>query len=220
MAPRLSCINLQRGLLLPGFRRVVRPSRRWIVSGLLCWRDSHPLEWQLASLNGVAGFAAGGSSSDRKRSRPIRAFSATPHDGQRPCRTLAEDPGRTQPRAAYPRRCSSNASGLPGRNSVRILGIRASSAGVARAQASLPRSWPTLRIPNAVTQTRMVSVARLRLDSGNLFDLSKGYFASTFLSSSPTCPATQSGLHQPLADDRRCYRRKLYARPRALVYVC
>src|SRR5207248_2899090 len=35
--------------------------------------------------NGVAGFAAGGSSSERKRSRPIRAFSATPHDGQRPC---------------------------------------------------------------------------------------------------------------------------------------
>ena len=25
-----------------------------MVSGLLCWRDSHPLEWQLASLNGVA----------------------------------------------------------------------------------------------------------------------------------------------------------------------
>ena len=73
-----------------------------MVSGLLCWRDSHPLEWQLASLNGVAGFAAGGSSSDRKRSRPIRAFSVTPRDGQRPCRTLAEDPGRTQPRAAYP----------------------------------------------------------------------------------------------------------------------
>ena len=37
---------------------VGRPSRRWIVSGLLCWRDSHPLEWQLASLNGVASFAA------------------------------------------------------------------------------------------------------------------------------------------------------------------
>jgi len=31
--------------------------------------------------NGVAGFAAGGSSPDRKRSRPIRGFSATPHDG-------------------------------------------------------------------------------------------------------------------------------------------
>src|SRR5262249_17359243 len=75
--------------------------------------------------NSVAGFPAGGSSSDRKRSRPIRAFSATPHDGQRPCRTLAADPGTTPPRAAYPRRCSSNASGLPGRNSARILGIRA-----------------------------------------------------------------------------------------------
>src|SRR5262245_35619044 len=48
--------------------------------------------------NGIAGLpAAGKSSSDRKRSRPIRAFSATPHDGQRPCRTLAEDRGRTQP---------------------------------------------------------------------------------------------------------------------------
>ena len=43
-----------------------------------------------------------GSSSDRKRSRPIRAFSATPHDGQRRCRTLAEDPGRTQPELRIP----------------------------------------------------------------------------------------------------------------------
>src|SRR5262249_40858852 len=67
--------------------------------------------------NGVAGFAAGGSSSDRKRSRPIRAFSATPHDGQRQRRTLAEDPGRTQFRAAYPQRRSSNANGLRGQNS-------------------------------------------------------------------------------------------------------
>jgi hypothetical protein len=39
----------------------------------------------------LLAFAAGGSSSERKRSRPIRAFSATPHDGQRPCRTLAKD---------------------------------------------------------------------------------------------------------------------------------
>src|ERR671935_1985859 len=70
--------------------------------------------------NGVAGVAAGGSSSDRKRSRPIRAFSATPHDGQRPCRTLAEDPGRTK---------------------------------------------PELRIPNATAQTRVVSVAGIRLGS-------------------------------------------------------
>src|SRR5438552_11920012 len=38
-------------------------------------------------------------------------------DGQRPCRTLAEDPGRTQPRAAYPRRRSSNANGLQSQNS-------------------------------------------------------------------------------------------------------
>src|SRR6516225_3739246 len=29
---------------------------------------------------------------------------------------------------------------------------------------------------------------------GNLCDLSKGYFATTFLSSSPTCPAKQSRL--------------------------
>ncbi len=39
--------------------------------------------------------------------------------------------------------------------------LRASSAGVAR-----PRSWPTpeLRIPNAAAQTRIVSVAEIRLD--------------------------------------------------------
>ena len=111
-------------------------------------------------------FAAGGSSSDRKRSRPIRAFSATPHDGQRPCRTLAEEPGRTQPRAAYPRRCSSNASDLPGRNSARSS-ESARARLVSPAQAFLPRSWPTaeLRIPNAGAQTRIVSKARIRLDS-------------------------------------------------------
>src|SRR5262249_41268814 len=36
-----------------------------------------------------------------------------------------------------------------------------------RAQASLPRSWPTpqLRIPNAAAQTRIVSKARIQLDS-------------------------------------------------------
>jgi hypothetical protein len=36
-------------------------------------------------------------------------------------------------------------------------------------------------------------VARTRLDPGNLCELSKGCFATTFLSSSPTCPARQSG---------------------------
>src|SRR5260370_23856613 len=40
----------------------------------------------------------------------------------------------------------------------------------------------------------MVSVARIRLDPGNLCGFPKGYFATTFLSSSLTCPATQSGL--------------------------
>jgi hypothetical protein len=48
-----------------------------------------------------------------------------------------------------------------------------------------------LRLPDAAAQTRIVSVARIRLDPGNLSDLSKGYFATTFLSSSPTTSATQ-----------------------------
>src|SRR5712672_407182 len=68
----------------------------------------------------LLAFAAGGSSSERKRSRPIRAFSATPNDGQRPCRTLAEDPGR---------------------------------------------AGPELRIPGAAAQTRVVSMAAIRLGS-------------------------------------------------------
>jgi hypothetical protein len=52
--------------------------------------------------NGVAGFAAGGSSSERKRSRPIRAFSATPHDGQRRCRTLLKIPAEPSPELLIP----------------------------------------------------------------------------------------------------------------------
>ncbi len=87
-------------------------------------------------------------------------------DGQRPCRTLAEDPGRTQPRAAYPRAAAQT-------RVVSLAGIRLGSWESARArlvspaQASLPRSWPTpeLRIPNAAAQTRIVSKARIRLDS-------------------------------------------------------
>ena len=39
---------------------------------------------------------------------------------------LLKIPAEPSPRAAYARRCSSNASGLHGRNSARILGIRAS----------------------------------------------------------------------------------------------
>ncbi len=52
------------------------------------WRDAHPLEGQLASLNGVLALPPADHLSDRKRPRPIHAFSATPHDGQRPYRTL------------------------------------------------------------------------------------------------------------------------------------
>src|SRR5215472_265390 len=44
-----------RGLLLPGFRQVRSPlpplDITTTVTGLLCWQDSHPLEWQLASLH-------------------------------------------------------------------------------------------------------------------------------------------------------------------------
>src|SRR6516162_4493788 len=39
---------------------------------------------------------------------------------------LLKIPAEPSPRAAYARRCSSNASGLHGGNSARILGIRAS----------------------------------------------------------------------------------------------
>src|SRR5262249_50958478 len=70
--------------------------------------------------NGVAGFAAGGSSADRKSARPIRAFSATPHDGQRPCRSLLKIPAEPS---------------------------------------------PELRIPGAAAQTRVVSMAGIRLGS-------------------------------------------------------
>src|SRR5258706_8204995 len=52
--------------------------------------------------NGVAGFSAGGSSSERKKSRPIRAFSATPHDGQRRCRTLLKIPAEPSPELLIP----------------------------------------------------------------------------------------------------------------------
>ena len=87
---------------------------------LFAWKVQRKLS------NGVAGLPpADHFPIERDRGQFVPS-SATPHDGQRPCRTLAEDPGRTQPRAAYPRRCSSNASGLHGRNSARILGIRAS----------------------------------------------------------------------------------------------
>jgi hypothetical protein len=52
------------------------------------------------------------------------------------------------------------------------------------------------RLSNAAPQTRIVSVARIRLDPGNLSELSKGHFATTFPSSSPTTSASQYGLRK------------------------
>ena len=60
----------------------------------------------------------------------------------------------------------------------------------------LPRSWHWARAapPNAAARTRIVSAAKIRLDHRK--SLSRGYFAPTFLSSSPPTPASQSGLHE------------------------
>src|SRR6266436_7589520 len=77
----------------------------------------------------LLAFAAGGSSSERKRSRPIRAFSATPHDGQRRCRTLLKIPAE---------------------------------------------SSSELRIPGAAAQTRVVSLAGIRLGSWESAQAFKG----------------------------------------------
>src|SRR5262249_25673422 len=57
----------------------------------------------------------------------------------------------------------------------------------------------------------MVSLARVRLDPRKSVWPFKGYFAMTFLSSSPPTPATQSGLAQLRCErqlaDERSYRR-------------
>ena len=71
------------------------------------------------------GFAAGGSSSDRNRSRPIRASRRRRMMANAHAERLLKIPAEPSPRAAYPRHCSSNASGLPGRNSARTLGTLA-----------------------------------------------------------------------------------------------
>ena len=76
-------------------------------------------QWSLA-------LPPGGSSSERKRSRPNRAFSATPSHGQRRCGALAEDPGRTRPRAAYPGAAAQT-------RVVSVAGIRLGSGEFARA---------------------------------------------------------------------------------------
>src|SRR6266566_364416 len=58
--------------------------------------------------------------------------------------------------------------------------------------------------------------ARFGRADASYYDISSTWIADGFLSSSPTCPGRQSGLHQPLADDRRCYRRKGKKSPRTL----
>jgi hypothetical protein len=73
-----------RGLLLPGFRQVRSPlpplDITTTVTGLLCWRDSHPLEWQLASLHWTGRAHALNGSQSRmglRRTRGARAMSRT-----------------------------------------------------------------------------------------------------------------------------------------------
>src|SRR5262245_155559 len=63
-------------------------------------------------------------------------------------------------------------------------------------RVSVPLDRVLTAPPTVAARTRIVSVAGTRLDPGNLCDLSKGYFATTFLSSSPPTPARQSGLNQ------------------------
>src|SRR5262249_26182045 len=68
-------------------------------------------------------------------------------------------------------------------------------AAIPATQASCrdPGTRPELRLPRSQLE-RVVSAAGIRLDHRNLCDLSKGYFATAFLSSSLTWPARQSGL--------------------------
>src|SRR5256886_17600413 len=74
----------------------------------------------------LLAFAAGGSSSERKRSRPIRAFSATPHDGQRRCRTLLKIPAEPSPELLIPGAAAQT-------RVVSLAGIRLGSRESARA---------------------------------------------------------------------------------------
>jgi hypothetical protein len=60
-----------------------------------------------------------------------------------------------------------------------------------------PGARPELRIPGAAAQTRIVSVVEFGWIPGNPCDLSKGYFATTFLSSSPPTQPASPSLRQP-----------------------
>src|SRR5262245_6595816 len=76
----------------------------------------------------------------------------------------------------------------------RIAGLAAAGSSRHRQKiAAIPASRAVP--PTVAARTRIVSaVPEFGWITGNLSDLSKGYFATTFLSSSPTCPARQSGL--------------------------
>ncbi len=69
-------------------------------------------------------------------------------------------------------------------------------AAIPASASILPRSWHWARAapPTVAARTRIVSRPEFGWITGNLCDLSKGYFATTFLSSSPTLPATQCDI--------------------------
>jgi hypothetical protein len=69
---------------------------------------------------------------------------------------------------------------------------------VSPAQASLPRSWPTpeLRIPNAAAQTRIVSKARIRLDSRKSVRSCKGIICVDISEFESYMPSHAVGLSQ------------------------
>src|SRR5262249_49084362 len=97
------------------------------------------------------------------------------------------------PAAAYPRRCSSNASGLHGRNSARILGI------LATFQRDNLRRHFGVRVLSPQPRSR-VSVARLSrswalrvlgLDRGRVCRVPPhGYALGTLVASAEALPAT------------------------------
>jgi hypothetical protein len=91
------------------------------------------------------------------------------------------------------RKVSNGIAGLAAAGSSRH---RQKIAAIPASASILPRSWHRARAapPTVAARTRIVSAAGIRLITGNLCDLSKGYFATTFLSSSPPTPARQSGL--------------------------
>src|SRR5262249_29384386 len=78
----------------------------------------------------------------------------------------------------------------------RIAGLAAAGSSRHRQKiAAIPASRAVP--PTVAARTRIVSaVPEFGWITGNLSDLSKRYFATTFLSSSPTCLASQSGLQR------------------------